>query len=458
MQKTLSPIDESVVAELAYHEPAAVDAILDGAQEAQRAWRSQPLDARIAAVQAFVDGVLAKKDLLAEELTRQMGRPLSQTPGELAGFQERAETMMRLAPEALAPVEPGPKEGFTRYITREPLGVVLVLAPWNYPYLTAVNALVPALLAGNAVVLKHSDQTPLVAERLAEVASETLPPGLLRSLVATHDTIGKVVADARVDHVCFTGSVEGGHAVHRAAAGRFIATGLELGGKDPAYVAADADLDFTVPNVMDGAFFNSGQSCCGIERIYVHESLYDRFVEAFVEATKGYVLGDPMDPATNLGPVARARSAATIQAQIDSAIAAGATAHIESPYPGADRGPTYLGPQVLTGVDHSMTIMSEETFGPVVGIQQVADDDEAVRLMNDSRYGLTASIWTPDLAKAQQLGGRLETGTVFMNRCDYLDPELAWVGVKDSGRGATLSKVGFEYLTRPKSFHLRHAK
>ncbi len=188
--------------------------------------------------------------------------------------------------------------------------------------------------------------------------------------------------------------------------------------------------------MVDGAFFNSGQSCCGIERIYVHESLYDRFVEAFVEATKGYVLGDPLDAATNLGPVARARSAKTIQAQIDAAIAAGATAHIDAPYPGADRGPAYLGPQVLTGVDHSMTIMSEETFGPVVGIQKVKDDAEAVRLMNDSRYGLTASIWTPDLAKAQQLGGELETGTVFMNRCDYLDPALAWTGVKDSGRGA----------------------
>ncbi len=456
MQKTISPIDGSVVAELAYHEPAAVDAILDRARTAQRAWRRQPLEARAAAVAAFTDAVVAKKDVLAEELTRQMGRPLGQTPGEIGGFEDRAKTMIRLAPEALAPLEPGPKEGFTRYITREPLGVVLVLAPWNYPYLTAVNAIVPALLAGNAVVLKHSDQTPLVAERLAEAAAATLPKGLLASLVATHETIAKVVGDSRVDHVCFTGSVEGGRAVHRAAAERFIATGLELGGKDPAYVAADADLDFTVPNVVDGAFFNSGQSCCGIERVYVHESVYDRFVESFVEATKAYVLGDPMDAATTLGPVARARSAAAIQAQIDAAVEAGAVAHIQSPYPGADRGPAYLGPQVLTAVDHSMTIMSEETFGPVVGIQKVASDDEAVRLMNDSAYGLTASIWTPDLSKAQKLGGELETGTVFMNRCDYLDPELAWVGVKDSGRGATLSKVGFEYLTRPKSFHLRH--
>lgn len=456
MQKTISPIDGSIVAELAYHEPAAVDAILNQAVQAQRAWRRQPLDARAAAVAAFTDAVVAKKDVLAEELTRQMGRPLGQTPGEIGGFEDRAKAMIRLAPEALAPVEPGPKEGFTRYITREPLGVVLVLAPWNYPYLTAVNAIVPALLAGNAVVLKHSDQTPLVAERLAEAAASTLPEGLLVSLVATHETVAKVVGDARVDHVCFTGSVEGGRAVHRAAADRFIATGLELGGKDPAYVAADADLEFTVPNVVDGAFFNSGQSCCGIERVYVHESVYDRFVEAFIEATKAYVLGDPMDAATNLGPVARARSAEAIQSQIDAAVKAGATAHIQSPYPGAERGPAYLGPQVLTGVDHSMTIMNEETFGPVVGIQKVANDEEAVRMMNDSAYGLTASIWTPDLARAQTLGSELETGTVFMNRCDYLDPELAWVGVKDSGRGATLSKVGFEYLTRPKSFHLRH--
>ena len=456
MQKTVSPIDGSVVAELEYHPPAAVDAMLDTARAAQRAWRTKTLEVRIAAVRAFVDGVVARKDELAEELTRQMGRPLSQTPGEIGGFQERAEAMMRLAPTALAPIQPEPKEGFTRYITREPLGVVLILAPWNYPYLTAVNALVPALLAGNAVVLKHSDQTPLVAERLAEVGRETLPEGLLQSLVATHETIADIVGDARVDHVCFTGSVEGGRAVHRAGADRFIAMGLELGGKDPAYVAADADFDFTVPNLVDGAFFNSGQSCCGIERIYVHRSLHDRFVEAFAEATRQYVLGDPLDPATNLGPVVRARSAEAIRAQIDAAVKAGARPLIQTPYPGEERGAPYLGPQVLSHVDHSMAVMSEETFGPVVGIQPVDDDEAAIALMNDSRYGLTASVWTTDLERAQRIGGALETGTVFMNRCDYLDPELAWVGVKDSGRGATLSKVGFEHLTRPKSFHLRH--
>ena len=278
----------------------------------------------------------------------------------------------------------------------------------------------------------------------------------MQSLVATHETLAGVVADQRVAHVCFTGSVEGGRAIHRAAADRFIAVGLELGGKDPAYVAEDADFDFTVPNLVEGAFYNAGQSCCGIERIYVHASLYDPFVEAYVEQTNAYLLGDPLNSETTLGPVVRPRSAQSIRSQVAAAVSAGARALLPSPYPGEDHGETYLGPQVLVNVDDSMEIMREETFGPVVGIARVGSDEEAVRRMNDSRYGLTASVWTTDLARGERLGRELETGTVFMNRCDYLDPELAWVGVKDSGRGATLSRVGFEHLTRPKSFHLRH--
>jgi acyl-CoA reductase-like NAD-dependent aldehyde dehydrogenase len=334
---------------------------------------------------------------------------------------------------------------------------VFVVAPWNYPYLTAVNAIVPALLAGNAVILKHSAQTPLVAERFAEgFAAGGLPKDVFQYLHLSHDDTEGMIESPEVDFVAFTGSVEGGHAVQRAAAERFIGTGLELGGKDPAYVRPDADLAHAVENLVDGAFFNSGQSCCGIERIYVHRDVYDRFVEGFVELTKKYVLGDPLDAAVTLGPMVRASAAELVRRQIAEAVAAGAKALVDPALFAADKpGTPYLAPQVLVDVDHAMRVMTEESFGPVIGIMKVASDDEAIRLMNDSRYGLTAAIWTADEQAAIAIGDQVETGTWFMNRCDYLDPALAWTGVKDSGRGCTLSRLGFQYLTRPKSFHLR---
>lgn len=457
--RTISPVDGRVYVERALATEARIDEALGLASEAQRSWRTTPLADRAALVGAFVDRVMEKKETLADELTWQMGRPRAQTPGELRGFEERGRAMIQLGLEALADLDVGPKEGFTRFIRREPLGVVLVLAPWNYPWLTAVNAVVPALMAGNAVVLKHSDQTPLVSERMAEAALDAgLPEHLLTALHLTHDQVARAVRDPRVDYVAFTGSVEGGRAVHRAAADRFIAVGLELGGKDPGYVCADANLDAAVDGLVDGAFYNSGQSCCGIERIYVHRDLYEPFVDRAIALTERYVLGDPTDPATSLGPVVRTSAARAIRAQIEGAVAMGARARIDpAKFPvAAERGDPYLAPQILTEVSHAMEIMREETFGPVVGIMPVEDDEEAIALMNDSRYGLTASIWTTDLDRAVRIGDRLETGTCFMNRCDYLDPELSWVGVKDSGRGTTLSRIGYEHLTRPKSFHLRH--
>jgi acyl-CoA reductase-like NAD-dependent aldehyde dehydrogenase len=256
--------------------------------------------------------------------------------------------------------------------------------------------------------------------------------------------------------VCFTGSVEAGRVIEGAAAGSFINVGLELGGKDPAYVRADANLEFAVENLVDGAFFNSGQSCCGIERIYVHESLFDAFVEGFVALTRSYVLGDPLDPATTLGPMVKASAADFVRGQISAALDAGAKAHIDPATFAADAaGTPYMAPQVLTRVSHEMAVMRDESFGPVVGIMKVSDDAEAIRLMNDSPYGLSASIWSEDPQAAQSIAPALETGTVFLNRCDYLDPALAWTGVKDTGRGATLGILGYEHLTRPKSYHFR---
>jgi acyl-CoA reductase-like NAD-dependent aldehyde dehydrogenase len=452
-----SPVDGRAYRTLALAEPAQIEAALAAAQAAKRPWRDTPLPARIAALSKFVDALLSQREAIAEELTWQMGRPISQTPGEMRGFEERARHMLAIAPMALADVTPEAKGGFERHIARDPLGLVFVIAPWNYPYLTSVNAVIPALAAGNVVLLKHSHQTPLVAERYAEAAHAAgLPPGVFQILHADHADSAKIVGDARVDHVCFTGSVDGGKAIQRAIGERFIGAGLELGGKDPAYVRADADLAHAVENLVDGAFFNSGQSCCGIERIYVHESLYAKFVDGFVDLTKTYKLGDPTDKATNLGPMVRASAAEFVRGQIAEAVKQGARSLVDPKHFANDKpGTAYLAPQVLVDVTHDMRVMTEESFGPVIGIMKVRVDDEAIALMNDSDYGLTAAIWTSDPDAAKRLGARIDTGTVFMNRCDYLDPGLAWTGVKNTGRGATLSALGYEHLTRPKSFHLR---
>jgi acyl-CoA reductase-like NAD-dependent aldehyde dehydrogenase len=402
--------------------------------------------------------MVARTDQLATELTWQMGRPIAHTPLEIhRGFQERARYMIDIAEGTLADIAADPKDGFRRFIRREPLGVVLVIAPWNYPYLVSVNAVIPAIMAGNSVILKVSQQTPLVAERYAEAFKEAgLPEGVFRCLHATHGDVARMIADPRVGFVAFTGSVEGGRAVQAAAADRFLAMNLELGGKDPAYVRADAQLEITIPELVDGVYFNSGQSCCAVERIYVHEDVSRRFVDGFVELTRKYVLGNPLNRQTTLGPMVRASAAASVRQQIAEAVARGAQPLIDVREFSADReGTPYLAPQVLVDVDHSMRVMTEETFGPVVGVMAVRDDEQAIELMNDSPYGLTASIWTVDVDAAMRLGDAAETGTWFLNRCDYLDPVLAWTGVKDSGRGCSLSRLGYDAVTRPKSFHLK---
>jgi acyl-CoA reductase-like NAD-dependent aldehyde dehydrogenase len=459
-QRTITPVDGSVYVERPLAADREIEAALTNAAAAQPQWKQVPLAERIALVRRMVDWCVARADPIGEELSWQMGRPLAYAPNEIRrGFQERALYMCSIAESALADVRVEPKEGFERFIRREPLGVVLVVAPWNYPWLTSVNAVAPALLAGNTVLLKMAQQTPLVAERYAEAfGAAGLPAGVFQYLHMDHAQTARVIGDARIAFVAFTGSVPGGHAVQRAAAERFIATGLELGGKDPAYVRADAALAPTIENLVDGSFFNSGQSCCGIERIYVHRSVYQPFVEGFVELTRKYRLGDPLDKGTTLGPMVRADAAASVRGQVREALGKGAKALIDAKSFAADKeGTAYVAPQVLVDVDHRMQVMTEETFGPVVGIMAVESDEQAIALMNDSRYGLTASIWTKDRDAALAIGEKIETGTWFMNRCDYLDPALAWTGVKDSGRGCTLSKLGFEALTRPKSFHLKLA-
>jgi len=457
MQRTISPVDGSVYVERPLASAAEAAAVLAVARHAWRDWRRVPVVTRAAICTRAVDAFVGRTAEIAAEISWQMGRPASQSPREVRGFEERARYMIGIAAAALADLDVGAKDGFTRLIRREPLGVVFTIAPWNYPYLTAVNSVVPALMAGNAVVLRHSGQTPLCAERIAEAfAAAGLPAGVLQVLHCGHDVAEALIAGPDVDFVAFTGSVAAGHRVQRAAAHRFIGCGLELGGKDPAYVRPDADVDHAVAELVDGSFFNSGQSCCGIERIYVHRDVYARFVAGFVELARTYRLGNPFDAGVNLGPMVNAAAADFIRGQVTEAVAAGARALLDpAAFPADAAGTPYLAPQVLVDVDHSMRVMREESFGPVVGIMAVADDDEAVALMNDSPFGLTAAIWTGDVRAALAIGDRVETGTWFMNRCDYLDPALAWTGVKDSGRGCTLSKLGYDALTRPKSFHLR---
>ena len=456
----ISPIDGTVYATLPFTDADAAAAACARAREAQRAWHRRPLADRIAVCMAFLDKIKAETGELSAELASQMGRPASQGKGEVGGVVERTTHMAKIAEQSLADVVTRDDGDFDCWISREPLGVVLVIAPWNYPYLTAINAIMPSLIAGNAVILKHAAQTALCGDRLARLFNEAgLPDDLLISMHMTHDTVAKLVDSPLIDHVVLTGSVGAGRAVQRAAAGRFIGVATELGGKDPAYVRADADLAFTVPNVVDGAFFNSGQSCCAIERVYVHESIFADFVEAFVAETKNYRLGNPLDETSNLGPMVSATAAASVRVQIEDAIDAGARSLIAGNHFAADTGNgAYLAPTVLVDVDHSMAIMTEETFGPAIGIMAVKDDAEAIRLMNDSNYGLTASIWTKDVDAVRAIDAEIETGTVFMNRADYLDPALPWVGVKDTGRGCSLSALCYLALTRPKSHHYRLVK
>jgi acyl-CoA reductase-like NAD-dependent aldehyde dehydrogenase len=457
MMQTISPVDGRVYVERVPASGAEVDAALQRARAAQRQWRSVPVAERAAQMERFCAAFEARAADIATELSWQMGRPIRYAPNEVRGTLERARYMIDIAATALGDIDPGPKPGFRRFIRREPLGVVFTVAAWNYPYLIAVNSVIPALLAGNAVILKHSAQTPLCAERFAECfAAAGLPPGVFQALHLGHADTERVIRDSRVDFVAFTGSVAGGRTVQRVAAERFIGVGLELGGCDPVYVRHDADLPHAIENIVDGAYFNSGQSCCGLQRIYVHESIYDRFTAGCIDLIRQYRLGPPLDPQTTLGPVVRTASADTIRVQLRSAIAAGARPAIEErEFPLSRAGTPYMAPQLLLDAPPASAVMREEIFGPVAGIMKVHSDQEAVAQMNDSPFGLTAAIWTRDEAAALTLGEQVHTGTWFMNRCDYLDPALAWVGVKDSGRGCTLSVVGFEHLTRPKSFHLR---
>ncbi len=456
MIQNISPIDGSVYAEREAMSLEAARAAVSKARKARKDWARRPLEDR---VQLVLKGVARLNEMVTEvvpELAHMMGRPV-RYGGEFKGFNERSNYVASIAADALAPLVIEESGNFERRIEREAHGVVFVIAPWNYPYMTAINTVAPALMAGNTVVIKHAAQTLLVGERMVRAFVEAgVPEDVFINVFLDHATTSALISEGLFNFVNFTGSVEGGRAIERAAAGTFTGLGLELGGKDPGYVMEDADLDAAVDTLMDGATYNSGQCCCGIERIYVNENLYDEFVEKSVAWVSNYKLGNPLEQETTLGPMANKRFAKVVRAQIADAVAKGAKALVDPKlFPADDGESAYVAPQILVNVDHSMEFMTEETFGPALGIMKVKNDDEAIALMNDSKYGLTASLWTQDAARAGRIGREIETGTVFMNRADYLDPALCWTGVKETGRGGSLSILGFQNLTRPKSYHLK---
>ena len=456
----ITPVDGSVYCSVDMHSMEQVHEAIANAKTAQPLWEQTPLAQRKAYLSKMVENLVAMSDEIATELAWQMGRPASQGAGEPNGFADRINYMCSIADKKLGDIIPEQEDNFNLYMKRKPLGVLALLSPWNYPYLTVSNFLASALLAGNTVILKHSLQTPLVAERILTATKQAgFPDGVFQILHIGHQDTAKMIGHDDIDGVYFTGSVDAGKKVQQALTHKFIPCGLELGGKDPAYVRADADVDWVAENLVDGAFFNSGQSCCGIERIYVHESIYDKFIAKAVEVTKTYKLGNPLEDGINIGPMVKKEAADFARGQIEEAVKQGAKTLIdESLFPASKAGTAYLAPQILVDVNHSMRVMNEESFAPIVGIMKVSSDEEAIQLMNDSDLGLTASVWTENIDEGEQLIDKINTGTAFINRCDYLNPKLAWTGVKNTGRGVSLSELGFGEVTRIQSYHIRTKK
>jgi acyl-CoA reductase-like NAD-dependent aldehyde dehydrogenase len=451
--RVLNPYNQDVVAEIPWDSSADVEKKLDRARQAQARWRALPVERRVSEVAEALSIFQKTGEKVARDVSLQMGKPIVQARKEVDTMLARAERLLAMAKYALAAeVVPGPT-GMKLRIEHHPIGVVLDIAAWNYPLLVPINVVVPALLAGNAVLLKHSPLTPLCGAHFERTFGLLSVPDLVQNVVVENERAQELIGDPRIDHVAFTGSVATGRKVYAAAAARGIGVGLEMGGKDPAYVAEDADLDFAGENVVDGACYNAGQSCCAVERVYVHEKVYDAFLERARAALRQYRLGDPQDERTNLGPLARREAVEWMEKQVQDAVLRGAKV-LAGGRRGTGKG-SFFEPTLLAGVPNDAIVMQEESFGPLVPVAKVASDDEAIAKMNDSRYGLTASVWTRSGERAERFASEIDAGTVYQNRCDFLDPALAWTGWKDSGLGSTLSRYGFLALTRRKSVHFR---
>jgi acyl-CoA reductase-like NAD-dependent aldehyde dehydrogenase len=435
---------------------SAAEAVLERARIASRAWRTTNLQERISLCEHMVGALEAKGAGIAADITRMMGKPLAQALAEVKTCAARARHMVEIAEGALADLLLPLSDRFERRIVREPLGVVLDLPAWNYPLLTAVNCVVPAVLSGNAVIVKHSPRTPLCGEHFARAFADAgAPAGLVQALHCDHAMSGRLVGDRRVDHVVFTGSIFGGHRIVEAASTRFLHPCLELGGNDPAYVAPDCDLAHSVESIVDGAMYNAGQSCCAVERVYVHKAVYKTFLEMAEPLVCGYVMGDPASEKTTLGPIAQPQHTAELEAFVHDARVRGGRLMAGGKGTTVQGRGRFFEATLIADCSQSMKLFRQESFGPILPVLPVESDDEALAKMNDSALGLTASVWTRDRERAGRFARSLEYGTVFMNRCDYLDPALPWGGWKDSGRGISLSALGFDGLTRPKSLHFR---
>ena len=436
---------------------SAINAKVERAKRCAAEWSQSSLEERTELVERFIELALAERAEIALSVTRQMGKPISESLGEVGTMVARARMMIGLAPDALADRHVALGDGIHRRITRDPLGVVVDIAAWNYPLLIAVNVVVPAVLAGNAVLLKHASQTAGVGLWFESVFERAgAPSGLVSAVTVRGRDAASLVQHPDVDGLFFTGSVEAGRQVYADVGARpegFIDAGFELGGKDPAYVRADMPLDIVVPNLVEGAFYNAGQSCCAVERIYIHESQYEAFVEAYLEEAKGWLIADPEEADTRLGALATPETIGVLEEQVKDAVSKGGRLLLggqRSPHKGWCWPAT-----VVADANHTMSLMREESFGPIIGLMSVADDDEALTKMNDTRFGLTASVWTADHRRGDAIARRVRAGTVFVNRCDYVDPSLPWTGFGDTGKGISLSALAYEHLTKARGVHVR---
>ncbi|KAL4965304.1 aldehyde dehydrogenase family protein [Aspergillus stella-maris] len=457
--RTLSPSTGKVIFEHPGATVEQVGQVAQAAEDAFRTWKQTSLAERKALVVKALEVIEANRETLSQELTHQMGRPIAYTGVEIDTMCKRARYLLDQADERLKTIPGEAENGFRRFVKKGPVGPVLVATAWNYPYLITINALVPALLAGNTVILRPSPQTPLIGDRLLEYFTKAGFPKNVIQVVhfGAWETFDEVVKIPQIKLVSFVGSTQGGLRLREATAGRILPLNLELGGNDPAYVRPDADLAYTAAQIVDGAVFNSGQSCCAIERVYVHANVHDAFVAEVQKELATYKLGDPTDKATTTGPVISPQAVKNVQSHIDDALSRGA---IDStpPNPTFTTLPntgSFIAPRVLTNVSHDMKVMREETFGPVIPIMRVSSDEQAISLMNDSNYGLTASVWTKDVSEGEKIIEDIEAGTVFINRSDYPAPDLAWIGYKDSGLGCSLGPQAFDAFYQLKSFHIR---